>query len=92
MKSILDNKEYSFRIRPFNISDYFQNLISNKFTITIGTDNADPILNPLYIFNYDGSGGSVTFKWTYGVSTQYNINITIPSEYESPNYPPNEYP
>jgi hypothetical protein len=91
VKSILDNKEYSFRIRPFNISDYFQNLISNKFTITIGTDNADPILNPLYIFNYDGSGGSVTFKWTYGVSTQYNINITIPSEYDSPNYPPNEY-
>jgi hypothetical protein len=91
VKSILYNKEYSFRIRPFNISDYFQNLTSNRFTITIGTDNADPISNQLYTFNYDGSGGSVTFKWTYGVSTQYNINITIPSEYDSPNYPPNEY-
>jgi hypothetical protein len=88
---LITNTEYSFRIRPFNISDYFQNLNSNKFTTTIGIDNAEPISNPLYTFNYDGSGGSVSFKWNYGVSTQYNINITIPSEYESPNYPPNEY-
>lgn len=85
-------KEYIFRIRPFNISDYFENIpTTNQFTEIIDSSFANPITNLSYILNYeDGSGGSVTFNWSYGVDAKYYILVTIPSEYENFSYP-NEY-
>jgi len=84
----LNNKEYSFRVRPFNISDYF--FVANKFEETIGTTTASPITNISYILNQDGSGGSVTFSWNYAASASYYFKITIPEDYEK-EAAPNEY-
>ena len=84
----LNNKEYSFRVRPFNISDYF--FVANKFEETIGTTTASPITSISYILNPDGSGGSVTFNWNYAASAAYFFKITIPEDYEKETLP-NEY-
>lgn len=86
--SPLNNTEYSFRVRPFNISDYF--FVANKFEETIGTTTASPITNISYILNPDGSGGSVTFSWNYAASAAYYFKITIPEDYEK-EAAPNEY-
>jgi hypothetical protein len=86
--SEINNLKYSFRVRPFNISDYF--LVANKFEETLGISNASPITDISYVLYSDGGGGSVKFIWKYPANTLYYFKLTIPSEYSNESSP-NEY-
>ena len=86
-----NNKEYIFRITPFNVSDYFQNLPQNSSQDIIGSDNAFSISDLNYSFVTDNSGGKVVFTWKYFSNVSYFIQITIPDEYIG-NTIQNEYP
>jgi hypothetical protein len=90
--TLIRGRNYTFRVRPFNISDYFENIAAtNQFSELIDSSFANPITNVSYLLNDVSGGGSVSFKWSYGTATLYNILVSIPYTYQDESVP-NEYP
>ena len=85
---IVDGKIYRFTITPFNINDFF---LKRTTALRIGIDNSDPITDMSYSLISTSQGGKVRLQWKYTPTSNYAINIQIPSRYQNSNFPP-EYP
>jgi len=82
--TLIQNALYSFRIRPFNISDYFRVEYTDEVTSTIIKYNrfeyrysytlVDEITSLLYILQSDSS---IKFYWKYNSTSQYKIVLSL---------------
>ena len=89
---IENNKKYRFAITPFNINDYFPDPSNNNTVeLRIGISNSDPITGMSYSLISTSLGGKVRLQWQYSPPSDYYINIQVPRNYQSSNYP-HEYP
>jgi hypothetical protein len=83
LSPLLNNKTYRFRITPFNLNEFFPDV--NRITCAIGTEFSVPITDMSYSLVPTKSGGIVVLQWRYTQTSDYNINITIPDNFQDGN-------
>ena len=86
LSPIYNDVKYRFEITPFNMNDFFPDP-RNRIEQRISTTTADPITDMSYSLIPTSIGGKVVLKWRYAAPSDYQINITIPDEYQDNMYP-----
>lgn len=76
-----NRKTYNFKFTPFNLNEFFP--VVNSIPCTIGTSFSVPISEMSYSLIPTSAGGRVVIQWKYLEISDYNINITIPEDFQN---------